>query len=222
MQMSNNFIPRLYSSGLGADPKDTSNFFNRPIWGDPHYYSWNPMDYWGYGMPNCTTYVWGRFWEISDATNDGSNKPNLPTSHAGTWYPKVTWYEKGQTPRKGAIICWSKPDYPGHVAIVEDVNTSTGDIVISQSGWQEGTSPAKYWDESFFGKRAITKASGYYFGTNYIFQGFIYNPIIPAIAINTGVYIGKEFYLPKIYYGSKWVDAVPYIYKNKKWVETTK
>ena len=56
------FTPRLNSDGM-QDEK--------------YWYSGNPFHTAGYGMPNCTCYAWGRFWEISDlsdGTKDYSNK----------------------------------------------------------------------------------------------------------------------------------------------------
>lgn len=45
------FTPRLTDTGI------LNNF---------HWYSDNPFYQSGYGMPNCTCYAWGRFWEIGD------------------------------------------------------------------------------------------------------------------------------------------------------------
>lgn len=45
------FTPRLNDNGI------LNNF---------HWYSENPFYQAGYGMPNCTCYAWGRFWEIGD------------------------------------------------------------------------------------------------------------------------------------------------------------
>lgn len=59
------FTPRLTDEGI------LNNF---------HWYSDNPFYQSGYGMPNCTCYAWGRFWEIGDPNNIGVNKPvQLPT-----------------------------------------------------------------------------------------------------------------------------------------------
>ena len=147
------FTPRLDSTGIE---------------GSFYYYSQNPFYTAGYGLPNCTCYAWGRFWEISDKAGDGSNKPTLPTGDAGTWYPNVTGYEKGQTPKLGAVICWSKSGEAGHVAIVEQI-LENGDIVTSNSAWQS----------TFFYTKTIYKADNYNFG-NYVFQGFIYNPYVTS------------------------------------------
>ena len=49
-----------------------------PIRGNPMWYSQNPFYQSGYGMPNCTCYAWGRYWEIT------GERPNLPTGNART------------------------------------------------------------------------------------------------------------------------------------------
>ena len=56
------YTPRLTSEGM------LNNF---------HWYSGNPFYRAGYGLPNCTCYAFGRFWEIGDPNSDHSNYPNL-------------------------------------------------------------------------------------------------------------------------------------------------
>ena len=51
------YIPRLTADGIR---------------GNPYWYSRNPFYNAGYGMPNCTAYAWGRFWENSDINHDFS------------------------------------------------------------------------------------------------------------------------------------------------------
>lgn len=90
------YTPRLDDTGI------LNNF---------HWYSDNPFYQSGYGMPNCTCYAWGRFWEIGDPLNNGSNKPvNLPLSDGGRWWEQAVssgFYETGQIPKLGAVICFS-------------------------------------------------------------------------------------------------------------------
>lgn len=152
------------SETVRFDPRLT----DEGIEGSIYWYSGNPFYTAGYGLPNCTCYAWGRFWEISDKEGNGSNKPTLPTGDAGEWYPNVTGYEKGQTAKLGAVICWSKTGEAGHVAIVEQI-LENGDIVTSNSAY----------NSTFFYTKTIYKADGYDFG-NYQFQGFIYNPHVTA------------------------------------------
>lgn len=81
------FTPRLTDEGI------LNNF---------HWYSDNPFYQSGYGMPNCTCYAWGRFWEIGDYSGTGENKPTqLPTGDGGQWWGRAVsdgYYQTGQTP----------------------------------------------------------------------------------------------------------------------------
>lgn len=148
------FTPRLDDTG---------------IVGDFHYYSQNPYYQSGYGMPNCTCYAWGRFWEIADPSDTGANRPDLPMGNGGQWFAQAVSdgiYQTGQTPQLGAVICFSDNNGgAGHVAIVEEI-ASDGTITCSNSAWQ-GT---------FFFLTYITPVNGRYDWSHYTCQGFIYNP----------------------------------------------
>ena len=117
-------------------------------------------------LPNCVGYAWGRFMEILGST------PKLSRANAEDWYGHTSdGYERGQTPKLGAVICWRKgktgteSDGAGHVAIVEQIY-SDGSIMISESGYN-----------SFrFRIRTLNKP---YQINGYSFQGFIYNPAVP-------------------------------------------
>lgn len=82
------YVPRLDDSGI------VNNF---------HWYSDNPFYISGYGMPNCTCYAWGRFWEIGDPYSTGEHKPTqLPLSDGGQWWTDAIssgYYEAGQIPK---------------------------------------------------------------------------------------------------------------------------
>lgn len=131
-----------------------------------YYYNQNVFYQCGYGMPNCTCYAWGRWYELLGI------KPKLYTGNAETWFPKgkaYDGYERGPTPKLGAIACWSKgvagksSDGAGHVAVVEEIYPD-GSILTSNSAWK-GT--------NFYTKKL---AKGYKV-SGYTFQGFIYPPI---------------------------------------------
>lgn len=149
--ISTSFIPRLTSEGIS----------NNPYW-----YSRNPFYQSGYGLPNCTCYAWGRFWEISDPNNEYINRPNLSLGDGGQWYSYIQdGYERGQTPKLGAVICFSKNGGgAGHVAIVEEIKTN-GDIITSNSAYG-----------STFFYLSTLYASNNYNTSSYTCQGFIYNP----------------------------------------------
>lgn len=119
-----------------------------------------------YPLPNCVFYAWGRFFELTGET------PKLSRGDAENWWDNTSdGYERGKTPKLGAVICWRKGeafngnDGYGHVAIVEEIKAN-GDIVTSES---------VYGGERFR-TRAYTKESGYSF-YKHTFQGFIYPPI---------------------------------------------
>ena len=130
---------------------------------DFHYYSENPFYQSGYGMPNCTAYAWGRFYELSGV------RPALSLGNAEDWYNYSDGYARGRTPKLGAVIVWAKgavgnnDDGAGHVAIVEQINAD-GSIVTSNSAW----------GGSLFYMQNIGSD---YSLSGYTFQGFIYNPV---------------------------------------------
>ena len=136
-----------------------------PTKSNRYYYKDNPFYTSGYGLPNCTCYAWGRFYEISGV------RPKLSTSNAENWWGKNDGYERGKTPRLGAVICWSKgkvgngSDGAGHVGIVEKIYAD-GSILVGQSGWKASRI---FW---------TTKVSKGYGLAGYKFQGFIYNPAV--------------------------------------------
>lgn len=149
---TNPYIPRLTDAGID---------------GNPYWYSRNPFYIAGYGMPNCTAYAWGRFWENSDIDHDYSNRPNLSTGNAEDWFNYNDGYERGSTPALGAVLCLADGPYSGdgHVAVVEEIYPD-GSITVSESAWG-----AYYFQtERLYPPNYLTAAG-------YVFQGFIYNPI---------------------------------------------
>ncbi len=145
------YIPRLTDAGIR---------------GNPYWYSKNPLYLAGYGMPNCTCYAWGRFWEIGDPDRIYEHRPELSTLNAEYWYGHSDSYERGSTPALGAVLCLADGPYSGdgHVAIVEEIH-SDGSITVSESNWG-GT----FFDTPTYYPPDYLKAPGY------VFQGFIYNP----------------------------------------------
>ena len=114
------FIPRLSSEGME---------------GSPYWYSTENPFYPAFGLPNCTCYVWGRWWEIT-----GERPVKLSTGNGDTFYPRgvAAGIPHGQTPELGAIICfeYDEPykDIGGHVGVVEQINAD-GSIVTSNSAY---------------------------------------------------------------------------------------
>lgn len=146
--MAEIFIPRTTDAGMQ---------------GNPWWYSSGNIFYPNFGLPNCTCYAYGRWGEIRNEF------ANLPGGDAGTWYNSVTGFEKGQTPKLGAIACYHDPNgvRPGHVSVVEAIEN--GNISTSNSGWN---GPYFWYAEN------LTPASGYreswIISYGYVLQGFIY------------------------------------------------
>lgn len=115
-------------------------------------------------LPNCVGYAWGRWYEIL------GYEPRLSRANAENWWGYGDGYERGQTPRLGAVMCWRKGqagngrDGAGHVAIVEDV-LSDGSVITSES--------------NYGGSRFVSKRRVYPFDIpGQDFQGFIYLPYV--------------------------------------------
>lgn len=115
---SSSFTPRLEEPSLSNE----------------YYYSNKNIFYkFGYGMPNCTAYAFGRAYEIL------GEEPNLCHFDAYKWYDYNDGYSRGQTPKVGAIACWKYYRYgewSGHVAVVEKVENGTVTMSNSAWGWQ--------------------------------------------------------------------------------------
>lgn len=154
-----------------------SNFKKRtsaPSKSDKYFYSSNPFYQSGYGMPNCTCYAYGRFWELI------GSKPKLSLSNAENWYNYNDGYKRSKTPNLGDIICYRKgkagnsKDGAGHVAVVEEIY-SDGSILISESHWK-GTN---------FDTKKLNKNYKY---SGLTFQGFIKNPKNFTQSVDKSVY----------------------------------
>lgn len=125
------------------------------------YHSKNPYTY---GMPNCTTYVWGREYETSDGE---IVLPRLPAGcgNANRWYSGYgRYYKHSSRPVAGAIACWSG-GRAGHVAFIERVN-SDGSMVMTESGRTLAR---------MYGKQVITKTMTPAKMRSYVggFQGYL-------------------------------------------------
>lgn len=166
------FSPRLNDTGL-----DTLAYYT----------SENPFYPQTIDIGNCTWYSWGRFFEEGEPPT----RPALSLSDANDWYSYNDGYERGQTPKLGAVICFRGGNFSGlgHVAVVEEIH-SDGSLTVSESGY-----------------------AGYYFRTNtrrpggtypysnaeegYIFQGFIYNPYVNTAPPEPANWITGNRYLDR-------------------------
>ena len=150
------YVPRLNDNGIRGNYK---------------WYSRNPFYQSGYGLPNCTCYAWGRFWEIGDPSNTGANRPHLPTGNGNQWYGQVVGYQKNSyTPKLGSVVCFGGAS-PGHVAIVEEIRDNGNTIVTSNSDWK-GT----FFYTETLRRRSDGKFRHPHRSKLYLSQGFIYNP----------------------------------------------
>ena len=139
----------------------------------------------GYGMPNCTAYAWGRWWELFDKYSNGTKPTELSTGNAEDWFPHnknlstEKQYPYSSEPKLGSILCYNDPsirangnEAGGHVAIVEKI-TKTADgvtqIETSNSGYGRS--------DLFFYRRTGTASNGWgKTSDSYEFQGFIHLP----------------------------------------------
>lgn len=148
------FIPRLNSDGIVG-----SRYWSSP--GNPYYPN--------YGMPNCTAYAWGRFWEINNQM-DHDEKPIGMIGNAVDWYANSGSYQHGSEPKLGAIACYSGGLIgTGHVGVVEQINRDGNGNIISIV-----TSNSNYGAE-FFVLYTLTPP---YNLSDATLQGFIYNPYV--------------------------------------------
>lgn len=141
------FTPRLNTDGMA---------------GSRYWYSTTNPFYPTFGMPNCTCYAWGRFWEINNQCGHDVTPLGM-TGNAVDWYNNSVAYQHGMTPKLGAIICFAGgPVGTGHVGVVEEI--LPGGVVK--------TSNSDYGGPYF----SIYTFYPPYSSGNLVFQGFIYNP----------------------------------------------
>ena len=162
------FIPRLTDAGIN---------------GSPYWYADNPFYGAGYGLPNCTCYAWGRFWEEAGQ----EYRPNLSTGNAEDWFNYNDGYERGNAPALGAVACYADGIYSGdgHVCIIEEIDQANNRCLVSESAYG-----AYYFRASHY-----ISMNGDYGEGGYRFQGFIYNPHSGGVPVGMGK---KIWYFKKI------------------------
>lgn len=133
-----------------------------PSYSNEYYYSSKNLYYkYGWGMPNCTAYAYGRAYEIL------GKEPKLCPYNAEQWYGyniSNGYYSYGQRPALGAIACWSYPYGGGHVAVVEKID-SNGNLTLSNSAY----SGTNFYLTYATADDPVVGGSSYW-----NFQGFIY------------------------------------------------
>lgn len=150
------FVPRLDDNG---------------IVGNPYWYADNVYYQAGYGMPNCTCYALGRWYEIQ-----GSSTPfNFTRYNDGEdWWQmgiEAGYEHSTSEPMLGSAASWSYPN-GGHVAIVEQINYNQLGTVRSIV-----TSNSDYGGTFFF-TRELFASTGYSWRSDATFNGFVYHPNI--------------------------------------------
>jgi uncharacterized protein YraI len=151
----------VFSMSMIASAASFSPRLSAPSLSNKYYYSdLNAFYKYGYGMPNCTAYAYGRAYEIL------GSEPKLSWNNAEQWYgynKANGYYKYGQTPKVGAIACWSYNGGGGHVAVVEKVEN--GQITFSNSAWS---------GKRFYLSYASTSDKNAGGNSWWNFQGYIY------------------------------------------------
>lgn len=151
----------VFSMSMIASAASFSPRLSAPSSSNKYYYSnLNVFYKYGYGMPNCTAYAYGRAYEIL------GSEPKLSWNNAEQWYgynKSNGYYKYGQTPKVGAIACWSYDNGGGHVAVVEKVEN--GQITFSNSAWS---------GKNFYLSYASTSDKNAGGNSWWNFQGYIY------------------------------------------------
>ena len=151
------FSISFFASAATFTPRLTA-----PASTNKYYYNsdYNVFQKYGYGLPNCTAYAYGRAYEIL------GKEPKLSWNGAGQWYgynKSNGYYKYGSTPKVGAIACWCYSG-GGHVAVVEKIDSS-GNMTLSNSEWGGRT---------FYLTTAKTSDKNPGGNSWWTFQGYIY------------------------------------------------
>lgn len=117
-------------------------------------------------LSNCVGYAVGRF---NEEINAGKCK-YLKSCNAENFIRNNPKLKSGQTAKQGAVMCWEgKGSKAGHVAIVEKVISDT----------EVFTSESAYNGKAFYNKTRKKGKGNWGMGSNYSFNGFLYNPELP-------------------------------------------
>jgi surface antigen len=125
------FLVSVWLNGKSANSDfDFNPRFTEPLKNNKYYYSNLNLFYkYGYGIPNCTAYAYGRAYEILNT------EPKLCPYDAREWYDynkSNGFYPYGNKAKVGALACFDNKS-GGHIAVVEEIK---GDkITFSNSGY---------------------------------------------------------------------------------------
>lgn len=172
-------------------------------------------------LSNCVGYACGRFNEII-----GKMKYPYLNCNAERFIEraKEAGLEIGNTPKVGAIICWSVGsintgnDGAGHVEVVEKVIDNNTIY----------TSASNYGGTAFYNATRRNTNGRWGIGSSYTFRGFIYNPAVqdepeptPAPTPSDKFNIGDKVYIEGNLYKSSNANE-PSGYTAKKLTEITR
>lgn len=183
---TNPFIPRT-SKALPSDMTYTGSVTNWNRWWYENTFNAGATS--AVCLPNCTTYAQGRSGEIADKScRDYEIMDRTGFPDASDWFSNAKW-ETGQTPKLGAIACWTDNGngWGGHVAVVEATDGTNKNTYLSMSGYQAASSGARSFtnpgkDASWYFQYLDFTTTNYYYTTyddrGGSFLGYIYNPYI--------------------------------------------
>jgi len=102
--------------------------------------------------------------------------PQPPNCNAANWWenwPTNEGWTKSQTPVLGAVMCWGGGwRNCGHVAVVEQIDYSTGDVIASEGYSATDSSPGSIGHVNKY-----YKSNNYSMGGSYSFKGFLVSPV---------------------------------------------
>lgn len=109
-------------------------------------------------LPNCCGWVHARWIQL------GEKESELCINHAKSYFTHKDRFKRGQTPKLGAVLCWSHPTKYGHVAICEGfTRNSDGSYTVLCSN-------SNYSGTRFY----MMNVDPHKWPSGYIFQGYIY------------------------------------------------
>ncbi len=119
----------------------------------------------------------------SNRANLLRSKINKPYGNGGDIYDRTRGVFKGSSnlrePKPGSYIVWKEPGSYGHVAIVEDVNTSNNTITITEGWAASGNSCPSNWSCIRFSHKQMSlddfyQGYGAKYTGGYNFSGYVY------------------------------------------------
>lgn len=141
----------------------------------------------------CVWYARGRAYEIVNSLKDSGKLNDNQASHIKELLARAYGnggeiYDNAKSvfnssndikkPKAGSYIVWKKPGSYGHVAIVEEVNTTSNTITITGGYTSTGSCPSN-WDCIQFTSKTMSldefyNSYGQHYIGGYVFSGYVY------------------------------------------------